>query len=116
MYKLRPFVNKELSLAQVLALVNEYMNPEAYMTLATRAEFSVELDPEYVAIAKKRLKKAKDGMNKRGRPPLSELEPTVKRTVTLTESQAEFLRLYGDGNTSRGVQWLVDEKREETND
>lgn len=51
--------------------------------------------------------------NKLGRPPLSKTEKTVRLNASLTESQLAFLIEYGFNNASRGVQRLVDEKREE---
>lgn len=50
--------------------------------------------------------------NKGGRPPLDEKEASVRLNVTVTESQAEWLKEYGFGNISLGVRRLVDEKRE----
>ena len=52
-------------------------------------------------------------MNKMGRPPLSEGEATVHKSVSMKLSQYLFLRKYGFGNASLGVQRLVDEKRDE---
>ena len=45
---------------------------------------------------------------RRGRPKLSTEEKTVALTVTVTESQAEFLEKVGNGNVSAGVRKLVD--------
>lgn len=49
--------------------------------------------------------------NKKGRPPLDKNEQTVRATVSMTGSQKEFLKSYGFGNISLGIQRLVNEKR-----
>lgn len=46
------------------------------------------------------------------RPPISPKEKTVTRTITVTKSQAAFLKKYGLGNTSLGVRRLVDENND----
>ena len=52
-----------------------------------------------------------DNKKKRGRPPLSQTEPTVFQTVSLTTKQVEFLRAHGSGNVSLGIRRLIDEKQ-----
>lgn len=44
---------------------------------------------------------------KRGRPRLSQEEKTVVVSVTVTESQAQFLETFGGGSRSQGVRDLV---------
>ena len=52
-------------------------------------------------------------MNKMGRPSLSKNEPTVHKSISMRLSQYLFLKEYGFGNASLGVQRLVNEKRDE---
>ena len=54
--------------------------------------------------------------NKLGRPTLSEDDKTVNLSVSITRSQAKFLKDHGFGNVSLGIRRLVDEKRKETGD
>lgn len=51
--------------------------------------------------------------NKLGRPALSEEDKTVKLSVSVTVSRAEFLKKYGFGNVSLGIRRLVDERKED---
>lgn len=49
--------------------------------------------------------------NKLGRPPIDENEKTVNLSVSVTKSQAAFLKMYGFGNVSLGIRRLADERR-----
>lgn len=49
--------------------------------------------------------------NKLGRPPIDENEKTVNLSVSVTKSQAAFLKEHGFGNVSLGIRRLVDERR-----
>ena len=52
-------------------------------------------------------------MAKLGRPTLDEVEKTVNLSVSVTVTQAKFLKDYGFGNISLAIRRLVDEKRED---
>lgn len=52
-------------------------------------------------------------ISKMGRPPLSKNESTVHKSISMKLSQYLFLKEYGFGNASLGVQRLVNEKRKQ---
>lgn len=51
--------------------------------------------------------------NKGGRPPLSQDEPTIRTTITVTASQAEYLKTLGKGKLSKGVQIVTEYHKSE---